>query len=202
MGFSSSELPVWCCPLLLRTDTIVFRRVGGSLCTVLLVPLMNNEPFYDPSQREGLPFGSCREGYITSFRAYSSRSAAEAEEFSSGIENDRVLEEILEQIKGLIIEYRTTAVQVGVELGESLILEVLSALRHESRKHQLFFDIPNVSATERFLAESLFNDIRESQLKSLRSHDDKEVGRVAPGHWQECSEYISRSTAEEILLER
>ena len=163
---------------------------------------MNNEPFYDPSQREGLPFGSCREGYITFFRVYSSRSAAEAEEFSSGIENDRVLEEILEQIKGLIIEYRTTAVQVGVELGESLILEVLSALRHESRKHQLFFDISNVSATERLLAESLFNDIRESQLKSLRSHDDKEVGRVAPDHWQECSEYISRSTAEEILLER
>ena len=113
-----------------------------------------------------------------------------------------MLEEILEQIKGLIIEYRTTAVQVGVELGESLILEVLSALRHKSRKHQLFFDISNVSATERFLAESLFNDIRESQLKSLRSHDDKEVGRVAPDHWQECSEYISRSTAEEILLER
>ena len=185
--------------------TIAFRRVNGSLSKVLLFTLMNdvnNEPFYDPSQREGVLFGSRRKDYIGLLRAYSSRCAAEAEELSCGIENDRVVEEFVEQINGLIIEHRTTAVRVGVVLGEGLILEVLSLLRRESWKHQLFFEISNVSATERFLAESLFNDIGESQLKSLRSHDGKEVGRVAPDHWQKCFEYISRSIEKEILLEK
>ncbi|NRB75879.1 MAG: hypothetical protein HRU46_16085 [Verrucomicrobiales bacterium] len=164
---------------------------------------MNDEPFYDSSHRDGIPFGSRRKSYIDFFRAYRSRSTAEAEELSSGIENDRVLEDLVEQINGLIIEYRTTAVRVGVVLGESLILEVLGALRRESRKHQPLFEISNVSATERFLAESLFNDIRENQLKSLRSHDGKQVGQVgqvAPDHWQECFEYISRCIEEGILL--
>ena len=163
---------------------------------------VNDEPFYDPSQREGVLFDSSRKGYNGFLRAYNSRSAAEAEELSSGIENDHVLEELVEQINGLIIEYRTMAVRVGVVLGESLILEMLSALRREFWKHQPFFEISNVSATERFVAESLFNDIRESQLKSLRSHDGKEVGRVAPDHWQKCFEYISRSMEEEIFLEK
>ena len=178
---------------MLRVDTISSRRVGGSPSNFLLFPSMNDEPFYDPSQREGVLFGSRRKGHIGFLRAYTSRSAAEAEEFSCGIENDRVLEGLVEQINGLIIEYRTTAVRVGVVLGESLILEVFSALRRESWKHQPSFEISNASATERFLAESLFNDIRESQLKSLRSHGDKEVERVAPHHWQECFEYISCS---------
>lgn len=160
---------------------------------------MHDESFYDPSQREGVSFGYPRKGYIDLFRVYSSRSAVEPEAFSSRVENARVLEELVEQINGLIIEHRATAVRVGVVLGVSLVLEVISALRRESWKHQPSFEISNVSATERFLAESLFNDIRESQLKSLRSHDGKEVGRVAPHHWEECFEYISRSIEEEVL---
>lgn len=160
---------------------------------------MNDEPSYDPGHREGIPSGSNRKDHIDFFRAYSSRGTAEAEELSSGIESDRLLKKLIEQTNGLIIEYRATAVRVGVVLGVSLVLEVISALRRESWKHQPSFEISNVSATERFLAESLFNDIRESQLKSLRSHDGKEVGRVAPHHWEECFEYISRSIEEEVL---
>lgn len=139
---------------------------------------MNNEPHpYRPTpgkNRLQLP----SEGFIDFFQAIRQRT---------------VVLPLAGRIMQLIEEYSGTAKRVDSELDELILLKVINALMRESLEEPSpLQEISNEEPTRKFLAESLYNDIREE-----RDFQRERSSLFSPEEWRASLEHVADSFLED-----
>ena len=72
------------------------------------------------------------------------------------------IQTVIRQISSLVREYTETAERVGSSLDQALLLKIFEGLQREPLGNQRPLDeISDITATQRFLVESLYNEILE-----------------------------------------
>lgn len=152
---------------------------------------MANDSLSDPDEPGDDSFLRRHEGPIDFFRSYRGQRESDLEGLLSEVESDQVMDEIVEKASQLIREYQVTAKHVGAALDEEILLKVLEALQRESQGDPEpaveFFD---EEPTERFLAESLFQEILELPQERA-SASGKENILLSRESWRVCLDHLA-----------
>ena len=101
------------------------------------------------------------------------------------------------QILALINEYRGTARRVGANLDDDLVLKVVNAALRESAGVPLpLREICSEQPTERFLAESLFNEILEVPVSGVPLVRGSKPDLISLDEWRYCLKEVAESLTE------
>ncbi len=105
----------------------------------------------------------------------------------------RMIQTVAGQVGRLIQEYMETAERIGAKIDQRLLSKIVEGLKREPLGNQNpLVEISDVTATERFLAESLYSEILEvSRVTGGTSGDDAPL--LAPEEWQACLEILADS---------
>ena len=110
------------------------------------------------------------------------------------LHEDRI-EAVVRQVERLIGEYTGTAERVGARIDQAILWEIVEALKRASLGSQRpFVGLPDLTATERFLARSLYGEILEASELAPAAEED--ATQLAPEEWWVCLEMVSDSISE------
>lgn len=100
---------------------------------------------------------------------------------------------MITQVSRLIREYVRTGERVGANIDQATLLRIVDKLKREARgdRHWLG-EIAEVTAKERFLAESLYSEILEmSGSRVTRRVSREDVSLMGPEEWEDCLEILA-----------
>ena len=131
-------------------------------------------------------------------RAHRRRSGSPTDLLDLDEKSHSRIESLISQVGDLIQEYSRTANRVGADIDQVLLLTVFESLKREPLNIQHPRMVAaGAEAKERFLAESMHDELLELKSVSPGASDGAAPEQLTPNEWRTCLGVLADSIAQE-----